>query len=100
MLSRLVEANYFQHRVHPTAAQIRFWLRELRTPDVLIELVRQHPRAARRLVGERTALRPALAGDAAGVADALAVEERDEREADRRYWAPLRADLERLRHAR
>ena len=29
---------------------------------------------------------------------ALRDEEADEREADRRYWAPLRSDLERMRH--
>src|SRR5437016_11725877 len=38
MIRRLVEAHYFQNREKPTAAQVKFWLRELRTPDLLIEV--------------------------------------------------------------
>lgn len=34
------------------------------------------------------------------LASLLKLEEDDEREADRAYWAPLRAELDRLRHAR
>ncbi|HET7293213.1 MAG TPA: hypothetical protein VFM88_12370, partial [Vicinamibacteria bacterium] len=36
MIRRLVEAHYFQHREQATAAQVRFWLRELRTPELLV----------------------------------------------------------------
>jgi len=100
MLRRLVEANYFQNRVRPTTAQIKFWLRELRTPELLIDLARQQPRIAERLVSERPLLRQACSGDAAGLLGGLEAEERHEREADRQYWAPLRAELEALRHAR
>jgi hypothetical protein len=100
MLRRLVEANYFQNRVRPTTAQIKFWLRELRTPELLIDLARQQPCATERLVIERPLLRQARSGDAAGLQGGLEAEERREREADRQYWAPLRAELEALRHAR
>jgi hypothetical protein len=100
MVRRLVEAHYFQHREHATRAQVRFWLRELRTPELLVEVgeawpaVRQHEEAHRGL------LRLARTRRVAALAGALACEERLEREADARYWAPLRAELERLRHAR
>jgi hypothetical protein len=32
MVRRLIEAHYFQNREQATTAQVRFWLRELRTP--------------------------------------------------------------------
>src|SRR5712664_2384396 len=38
MLRRLLEANYFGHRERPTPQQLRFWMLELRTPELLIEL--------------------------------------------------------------
>lgn len=39
MVRRLVEVNYFANREHPTREQIRFWFLELRTPELLIELM-------------------------------------------------------------
>jgi hypothetical protein len=39
MLRRLVEAHYFDHRGKPSQAQVDFWLRELWTPEILIEVV-------------------------------------------------------------
>ena len=41
MIRRLVEAHYFQNRAKPNPAQIRFWLQELRTPEILLELARR-----------------------------------------------------------
>ena len=38
MIRRLVEANYFSNRDHAKVAQVRFWLKELRTPELLIEV--------------------------------------------------------------
>ena len=37
MLRRLLEADYFRQRSTPSARQVRFWLRELRTPELLVE---------------------------------------------------------------
>jgi len=91
MVRRLVEADIATSR--PTAARVEFWLRECRTPALLIELIRKYPAQARRI--PRT--RPALSLDEAGMVRALRQEEEHEREADRRYWAPLRAELERWR---
>ena len=36
MIRRLVEAHYFQNNTKPNSAQIRFWLQELRTPQLLV----------------------------------------------------------------
>jgi len=100
MLRRLVENDIRRHRRRPAAGQASWWLRECRDPALLIELALEHPRAARSAARARPLLEDALAGDAAGVAAALADEERRERDADREYWKPLREELARMRRAR
>jgi hypothetical protein len=98
MLRRFVEAHYAQNRRAPSAQHVRFWLAEARTPSILIELARKYPRQIRRAGGGRPLLRLAVKGGEQDVEAALAEEERCERELDRAYWAPLRAELERMRH--
>ena len=100
MVRRLVEVNYFANRDHPNADQIRFWLLELRTPELLIELAAGHGRVPINLIRKRPLLTLARPGNEPILAEALLKEERLEREADRQYWAPLRAELERLRRER
>ena len=100
MIRRLVEAHYFEHRARPGPAQVRFWLMELRTPEIILELARRHAALCRRLASKRAVLSEALRGDRAAVERALLTEETAEREQDRRHWLPLRAELERLRHQR
>jgi hypothetical protein len=99
MIRRLVEAHYFQNNAKPNPTQIRFWLQELRTPELILELTKRHPAISRRLVSTRPLLACALPGQRAELERALGAEESAEREMDRRYWLPLRAELERLRHA-
>jgi hypothetical protein len=98
MLQRLVEAHYLRHRTGPNSAQQQFWLRELRTPELLGEAVAAWPEAARSLQAQRPLLALAREGKLAELGEALAAEERAEREQDRVYWQPLKAELERLRH--
>jgi hypothetical protein len=97
MISRLVEANYHANRDHPTDEQVRFWLREMRTPELLIEVARTWPD----VVGEFEKARPLLAharsGNPASLEDALLTEQHAERDADREYWQPLKKELEQLR---
>jgi len=97
MLRRLVEADYLQHRDHPSPEQIAFWLAEMRTPPFLIGLATRHPELAAQVAATRPALAGAIASDTTLLEAALAEEEAAEREADRRYWQPLRAELEALR---
>jgi hypothetical protein len=98
MLRRLVEAHYFANRENAQSDQIAFWLRESRSPTILVELASVYSDAARGAVDERPALDCAIRGDEAALAAALADEERAIREEDRIYWLPLKAELERLRH--
>ena len=100
MVRRLVEVNYFANRESPTREQIRFWFLELRTPDLLIELAQAQGRIPIHLRRKRPLLDFATTLTKSSLADSLLEEEQSEREADRRYWAPLKKELERLRHAR
>jgi hypothetical protein len=99
MLRRLVEANYLGHRAAPTPPQPRFWLRQLRTPELLVEAALAWPGVAAGLEAERPLLALAHSDKMRELDEALAAEERAEREQDRVYWQPLKAELERLRHA-
>jgi len=97
MITRLVEADYAAHGPRADTPRTVFWLRELRTPSILVDVTRSAADVSASLVPKRPLLAAALAADVAGVAAGLAAEEAREREADRIYWAPLRQELERLR---
>jgi hypothetical protein len=99
MIRRLLEAHYFEHRAHSRRAQVTFWLRELRTPELLVEVARHHPGPCHRMLAARPLLADALAGDVGKIAQALLEEEMAERARDRQYWSPLRQELEFLRRS-
>ena len=99
MIRRLIEADRAACPGLPSPAQARLWLREGRTPGLLIDLARGFSDEARDLAAtSRPLLNAAIQGDEAGLEQALADEERAERAADRAYWTPLKAELERMRH--
>lgn len=98
MIRRLVEAHYFSHHARPDAARIKFWLMELRTPQLLLEVVQSHARLARRLAAKRPLLTHAISGRLASLERALSNEENNLRAADKAYWRPLLKELESLRH--
>ncbi|MFY9344037.1 MAG: hypothetical protein WAT39_16225 [Planctomycetota bacterium] len=100
MIRRLVEASWFEHRAAPTAAQVAFWLRELRTPNLLIDVARANAATTAAMIAQRPLLAHAVAGREDSLAEAILAEERAERALDRDYWRPLRAELEQLRRAR
>ena len=93
MLRRLLEADYHERSSSPSRERIAFWLREVRTPELLIDLCLQYRATARRLVSVRPLLARAMQGDRAGVERALRREQDAARDSDREYWAPLRAEL-------
>jgi hypothetical protein len=100
MLRRLVEAHYFQHFDQPNAAQKKFWLRELRTPELLVEVAQANPALCRQLTAKRKLLAQAIAGKTTVLERELLAEETDERQRDKRYWQPLLKELEKMRHSR
>jgi hypothetical protein len=98
MIRRLVEVDYFGKRARPTVADVQFWLLELRTPELLLELTRDHLKLAQRLAAKRPLLKGACQQNESMLTEALDSEEKKERERDRLYWKPLKKELERLRH--
>ena len=100
MIRRLVEAHYFGRRNDADARSVGFWLRELRTASLLVEACSRWSSDAREAAERRPLLHAAIAGSGDDVEVGLRDEELRERALDRAYWAPLRAELEAMRHAR
>ncbi|MEO8622884.1 MAG: hypothetical protein ABI625_17560 [bacterium] len=95
MIRRLVDASYASARDGEVSQeQVQFWLSELRTPEFLREVVSRFPQLA------LASARPVVVATAQGgdIGGALAAEQASEMAADRIYWAPLRQELEALRH--
>jgi hypothetical protein len=99
MIRRLVEAHFFSNQKRSSPAQKTFWLRELRTPELLIEAARANAALTRRMQRPRPLLAFAATGRVAELERALRAEEAGERRRDKEYWLPLRRELEKLRHS-
>lgn len=100
MIRRLVEASYARDAESPNDERVDFWIRESRTPEILVSCARSFPEQAREIARVRSAAAAALAGSESEVETALAEEEARERAHDREYWRPLRKELEALRRER
>lgn len=97
MIRRLIESNYVQNRENPTREQILFWLAESRTPEILFDLAGLYPEDLSELSPARPLLAAAESRDRDTLQAELEAEEKRERQLDREYWGPLRAELEQLR---
>ena len=95
MIRALIEAHYAQNRDQATPESISFWLRDARTPEILIDVARQHIAAAQAAKTDRPLLELAISDSVDGVRAALIAEQQREQELDRQYWKPLIAELER-----
>jgi hypothetical protein len=93
MVRRLIEADYHARRSKPSAAQVLFWLREARTPNILRDLSKSFPALAKRVAQERSVVGQAIKDQQALVERALHEEEEGYRARDKEYWRPLRAEL-------
>ena len=98
MISRLVAANYISESASADPRKSRFWLRELRSPELLIEASSIFPALAKELLAERPLLSLAINENLEALSAALREEENVERKLDREYWLPLKKELETLRH--
>ena len=97
MIRRLIEADYIRQE-NPTMEQVRFWLLQSRTPEMIIELAQTYAQESELLSNVRKVLQFAGTANKIAIEAELNKEEKEEREADRRYWEPLRKELEDLRH--
>ncbi len=100
MIRRLVDAHYDEFKDRATEDRIRFWLRESRTPAVLISLAASHPDIFREVLPRRELLSEALAASESALHQRLQIEQAREQEEDESYWRPLKRELEALRRAK
>jgi hypothetical protein len=94
MNRRLIEADIYNASNDPAEDKIRFWLTECRTPELLVSLAAKYPEIASTMTINRSLLRSAIEGNDEEIRRLLRDEEDREREIDRQYWAPLKAELE------
>ena len=94
MIRRLVESHYATHWQDPTEAQKQLWLGHSRTPEMLIDLVSREPELASQVAAQRPLISLARDANPDALQQALDQEAARERQADRLYWAPLKAELE------
>lgn len=96
MIRRLIEADYVATET-PSIQQHTFWLLESRTPPMLVELAESQRDLALSLREQRRVIVAALEANEGAVEEELEKEQKIERDLDRRYWRPLRKELEGLR---
>ncbi len=99
-LSIGMETKNLQFRDRAKESQIRWWLKECRTPSLLVELAQEHPSLCREVTDQRPLPACAANEDRATLESRLQEEENLEKEKDRAYWLPLRRELERWRRER
>lgn len=100
MIRRLVDAHYEQNQNEPTDERVRFWLRESRSPEVLIRVAAEYPDLLRAMLSERPLLVEVMAASATALQQGLDQERAAEMQADAEYWRPLVKELETLRRQR
>lgn len=97
MIRRLVEAHYDLNQNCPNESMIVFWLRESRTPSMLVELIARYPHQLASVASNRPWLNSLDTTDVRRIEQLLRKEEDSERQADEEYWRPLKEELEQLR---
>ncbi len=101
MIRRLLDVSYMTHRQTPTPQRLTFWLRELRSPELLLEVAGDQPEKVSELLAQRPLLALATPDGltTGALARAIRDEEDSQRAADSAYWRPLRERLAQLRRA-
>ncbi len=97
MIELLVTIHYRENARAATDHHVDFWLREARTPELLVELCHRFPTCAAELTPHRPLIRLAHERLLDDLRAALDAEVRAEQARDRDYWEPLRRELEEFR---
>lgn len=98
VITRLVSINFLDNKSKANNEQIKFWMQELRDPNLLIEATRLFPTEAKEFKDARPLLVFAARANETELEKALYEEEQIERKKDKTYWEPLKKELETLRH--
>jgi len=98
MVRRLIEADYFSAGNNtPSDDKVIFWLQELRSEELLIELCKRFPELANQYANQRPSILSAINEDVQKLTLDFKEEEMLERLKDREYWLPLKKELEQMR---
>lgn len=100
MIRRLVDAHYEEFQSDANEERIRFWLRESRSPEVLLRVGAENSEILREEARQRPLLAEAIAATRSAIVQELEKEQAEEKEADQAYWDPLKRELEQLRRDR
>ncbi len=100
MIRRLVDSHYDQNKNEPTDDRIRFWLRESRTPEVLIRVAAEYPGLLKEVMQGRPLLVDTLSASRTALQQGLDSEQAAERQVDQQHWRPLMKELEAMRLAK
>ena len=98
MLKRLVENDIILNKDDPSNEHVRWWFLESRSPDSLVRLAKKYPEIIKECVAQRPLLSATINVDIQKLNSQLYEEELIERQKDTEYWAPLKKELEMLRH--
>lgn len=98
MLKRLVENDIVLHRKDPSVDRIKWWFLESRDAASLNRLGGEYLKILKECIAIRPLLKTIIEKDINKLEMALHEEEIREREKDKEYWAPLRKELETMRH--
>ena len=98
MLKRLIENDIIINKENPSKEKIKWWFRECRDAETLIELTKIYPKVSKECIVDRKLLVSARKKDTQKLNSQLHEEELAERQKDIKYWAPLKKELETLRH--
>jgi hypothetical protein len=97
VIELLVTIHYRENAFNPQPSWIEFWLREARTPELIIQLVERFPEEAHLIEPQRCLLVHARQRDLESLRIALDAEVREEQARDRAYWEPLKREIEAFR---
>ena len=97
VIELLVTIHYRENAREAQDHHVDFWLREARTPELLVELCQLFPTRAAELTPYRPLIRLAEERSLDDIRAALDAEVRAEQARDRDYWEPLRRELEQFR---
>lgn len=98
MLKRLVENDILLNKNTPSAEKIKWWLLESRDPESLIRLGKEYAEILKDNMSFRPLLSAVVEQNSQKLDSELREEELKERQKDIEYWAPLKKELETLRH--
>lgn len=99
VIELLATIHHRENSADARVDHIAFWLQDVRTPELLIQLALTYQVQAQILIESRPLLALAISGDIDALRLALDTERQAVQAIDRAYWEPLRRELEEFRKA-